>query len=389
MLSRLHPWSVGWCVAVMASCFVGCDASVPKAPSAGGPAGGHSSEQKQAGATAQPNAAGGKKRIILLTNGNSPFWDACRAGLQDAEKEFKLEEAGFTAIMETNDGTPAGQIDKLKQYGSQGDVAAIGISVTKADNAAIADELRALQKKGVKILTIDSDVDRDKYRDARTAFVGTDNVVGGRVLGQCALGVRPDGGEFVAFVGLTEAQNAIERIGGFSEGAGEKFTKTDVMADDVQLDRARENVRNAIRNHPKVNTLVGIWSYNAPAIVDVVVGELKRRGDFSIVVFDAEPNTIIAMQEHQVDAMVVQNPYAMGHQGVRLMLALATDKKDVVTEMLPTLDQPNGDLFDTGLKVIVPDDKSPLKRDLFGPKVEFMTLDKFRAWLDQYGLKQS
>ena len=387
MLSRLRPWSFGWSVALMASFFVGCDASVPKAGTAGGPAAGHSGSPTHA--AAQASASGGKKRIILLTNGNSPFWDACRAGLQDAEKEFKLAEAGFTAVMETNDGTPAGQIDKLKQYGSQGDVAAIGISVTKADNAAIADELRTLQKKGVKILTIDSDVDREKFRDARTAFVGTDNVVGGRVLGKCAAGVRPDGGEFVAFVGLTEAQNAIERIGGFSEGAGEKFTKTDVMADDVQLDRARENVRNAIRNHPKVNTLVGIWSYNAPAIVDVVVGELKRRDDFSIVVFDAEPNTIIAMQERQVDAMVVQNPYAMGHQGVRLMLALAKDQKEVVSEMLPELGQPNGDLFDTGLKVIVPSDQSPLKADQFGPKVEFMLLDKFRAWLDQYGLKQS
>ncbi len=388
MLLRLRPWSFGWCVALMASCFVGCDASVPKAGPAGGPAMGHSGSPTQAAAQA-PSSAGGKKRIILLTNGNSPFWDACRAGLQDAEKEFKLAEAGFTAVMETNDGTPAGQIDKLKQYGSQGDVAAIGISVTKADNAAIADELRTLQKKGVKILTIDSDVDREKFRDARTAFVGTDNVVGGRVLGQCASGVRPDGGEFVAFVGLTEAQNAIERIGGFSEGAGEKFTKTDVMADDVQLDRARENVRNAIRNHPKVNTLVGIWSYNAPAIVDVVVGELKRRDDFSIVVFDAEPNTIIAMQERQVDAMVVQNPYAMGHQGVRLMLALTKDQKEVVSEMLPELGQPNGDLFDTGLKVIVPDGESSLKADQFGPKVEFMPLKSFREWLDKYGLKQS
>ena len=389
MLSRLRPWSFGWSVALMASCFVGCDASVPKARPAGGPATGHRGSPTPAAAAHEAAPAGDKKRIILLTNGNSPFWDACRAGLQDAEKEFKLAEAGFAAVMETNDGTPAGQIDKLKQYGSQGDVAAIGISVTKADNAAIADELRTLQKKGVKILTIDSDVDREKFRDARTAFVGTDNVVGGRVLGKCAAGVRPDGGEFVAFVGLTEAQNAIERIGGFSEGAGEKFTKTDVMADDVQLDRARENVRNAIRNHPKVNTLVGIWSYNAPAIVDVVVGELKRRDDFSIVVFDAEPNTIIAMQERQVDAMVVQNPYAMGHQGVRLMLALAKDQKEVVSEMLPELGQPNGDLFDTGLKVIVPSDQSPLKADQFGPKVEFMLLDKFRAWLDQYGLKQS
>lgn len=369
--------------ALLTLTLLGCDASVPKEKSAGTDKGSAASTSSSTG------SAAGLKRIILLTNGNSPYWDACRAGLQDAEKELKLKEAGYTAVMETNDGTPAGQIDKLKQYGSQGDVAAIGISVTKSDNIAIVDELRALQKKGVKILTIDSDVDRAQYRDARTAFIGTDNLVGGRVLGQCAKAVRPEGGEFVAFVGLTDAQNAIERVGGFAEGAGAKFIQKDLMKDEVQFDRARENVRNAIRNHPGVNTLVGIWSYNAPAIVDVAVGELKRRADFTIVVFDAEPNTITAMGDKQVDAMVVQNPYAMGYQGVRLMLALAADQKETVSEILPDLGQPEGDLFDTGLKVIVPDDASPLKADMFGPKVEFMTLDQFKAWLDKFGLKQS
>jgi ribose transport system substrate-binding protein len=391
MKSCSSRWSKAWLLAFVVAAFAGCDASVPKEKSSGANA--SKAGSSNGGGLGAPegaaSGAGGLKRIILLTNGNSPYWDACRAGLQDADRELKLKDAGFTAVMETNDGTPAGQIDKLKQYGSQGDVAAIGISVTKADNLAIVDELRALQKKGIQILTIDSDVERSQYRDARTAFIGTDNLVGGRVLGQCAKGVRPDGGEYVAFVGLTDAQNAIERIDGFGEGAGEKFVRKDVMADEVKLDRARENVRNAVQNHPEVRTLVGIWSYNAPAIVDVVAGELKRRAEFSVVVFDAEPNTITAMANGNVDAMVVQNPYAMGYEGVRLMLALAKDRQDDVKTMLPNLGQPDGDLFDTGLKVIVPDDKSPLKPDMFGPKVEFMKLDQFKEWLDKYGLKQS
>ena len=33
------------------------------------------------------SGSGGEKRIILLTNGNSPFWDAGRAGMQEAEKD--------------------------------------------------------------------------------------------------------------------------------------------------------------------------------------------------------------------------------------------------------------------------------------------------------------
>ena len=63
-----------------------------------------------------------------MTNGNSPFWDAGRAGLEDAQVELKLAEAGLQASLEVNDGTIGGQIAKLRQYKSQTDIA--GIAVT-------------------------------------------------------------------------------------------------------------------------------------------------------------------------------------------------------------------------------------------------------------------
>lgn len=387
MFFHSRPWSVGWCVALMASCFVGCDASVPKSgPSSGKAATGHDGAQ-----TAAAHAAvvpGNAKRIIILTNGDSPYWDACREGLNAANSELKLADAGLKAVLDVNDGTPQGQLSKLQQYGTQSDIAAIGVSAIDANNVAVADELRSLQKKGVKVLTIDSDLDRAQFRDARFAFIGTDNLTGGKVLGTCAKGLKADGGEYVTFVGRTGAQNAIERIDGFGQGAGEKFVAKDKMADDTDKALARENVRNAIRNHAGLNVLVGIWSYNAPAIVDVV-RELDRRKDFTVVVFDAEPGAITAMKDGQIDAMVVQNPFMMGYQGVKLMQAMIADDKAVIAELLPNHGQPEGDIIDTGLKVIVPRDDSALKADQFDKSVEFLTLPAFQDWLTKYGLTGS
>jgi ribose transport system substrate-binding protein len=339
-----------------------------------------------------PTAVGlgtvGAKRIIILINGNSPFWDTCRAGLQEAEKDLKLHESGLKAILEVNDGTPQGQLDKLRQFASQADVAAVGVSAIDAANPAIADEMRQLKHKGIQIITIDSDIDRDKMRDARFAFIGTDNLVGGRELGKCARGLRPEGGEYVTFVGRVNAQNAIERVGGFRQGAGEKFTSLDNMGDLNDRSRAKDNVRNAIRNHPSLKVLVGIWSYNAPAIVDVV-DEMKKRKDFTIVTFDAEPNAIGSMATGMIDAMVVQNPYQMGYQGVRLMKALVQNDQATIKEMLPDLGKPDGDLYDTGLKVVVPDGETPLKPEMFEKKTEFLRLGEFRSWLAKYGLQGS
>jgi ribose transport system substrate-binding protein len=276
----------------------------------------------------------------------------------------------------------------LQQYGTQSDVVGVGVSAIDAQNVAIADELRNMQKKGIKVVTIDSDIDRAKFSDARYAFIGTDNLTGGKVLGQCAKGLKPEGGEYVTFVGISGAQNAIDRIGGFAEGAGDKFVSADAMEDGGDRPKARENVRNAISNHPNVSVLVGIWSYNAPAIVDVV-REANRRKDFTIVTFDAEPIAISAMAEGNIDAMVVQNPFQMGYQGVRMLSALVGDKKEVLAEMLPNKGKPEGDLYDTGLKVVVPNAESPLKADQFGKNVEFNTLDQFQQWLKKYNLTGS
>lgn len=374
----LHPLRLSCllCLGVIAFA-AGCASEIPKEATRT-PANG-----------ASPSAGSGKatKRIIVLTNGNSPYWDACRAGVQDANTQLKLAEAGLVAEMEVNDGTPQGQIDKLRQYGSQSDIAAVGVSAIDASNAAVADEMRNLQKKGIAVITIDSDLDREKFRNARSAFVGTDNLAGGKVLGMCAAALKPDGGEYVTFVGRTGAQNAIERIGGFGEGAGPKFTAKDSMGDDLDRTRAKDNVRNAIGNHPNLNTLVGIWSYNAPAIVDVV-RELKARDKYSIVVFDAEPSTIQAMADGDVDVMVVQDPYRMGFDGVKLLKAII-ENDDKVQNALIWEFVKGMDILDTGLKVVVPNDASPVMKLKLGEEVKVQTLSDFKAWLEKYGLAGS
>lgn len=336
-----------------------------------------------AGCSSASSPASNEPRYVVLMNGNSPFWDAVGHGLKKAGADLKVN-----AVLETNDATPKGQIDKLRQFTTQSDIAGVAISVTDAANPAIADELRKLRAKGVAVITLDSDLDRAQFGDARAAFVGTDNLAGGRALGITAKNLRPDGGAFVQFVGRTGAQNAIERMDGFVAGAGDKFKQLDRMGDENDRSKARDNVRNALRNHPDLNVLVGIWSYNAPAIADIVK-EMNVRDKTTVVVFDAEPLAIEEMAAGNIDAMVVQNPYEMGYQGVRLMKALKADDKATIAELLPNLGQPGGDLYDTGLKVVVPNENSPLKPEMFEAKTQFLKLSEFREWLNKFGLTGS
>jgi ABC-type sugar transport system substrate-binding protein len=65
-----------------------------------------------------------------------------------------------------------------------------------------------------------------------------------------------------------------------------------------------------ITKYSDLSLLVGIWSYNAPAIVDVVK-EKNAREKFTIVTFDAEAIAIQQMGEGMIDAMRWPNSKAI------------------------------------------------------------------------------
>ena len=373
-------WILALVVGVGLAVVAGCG---PKAaaPTAGTPA----------------SAPQGVKRFIFITNGDDPFWDACNAGLVEGARRFGLEERGLRAVMEKNNGTAQGQIEKLRQYGSQSDIAGVAISVIQADNAAIVEEMKNLAARGVKIITVDGDVNRDAFRDARPYYIGTDNIVGGRLLGRAARAIlaargRTSGG-YVQFAGFTDNDNARARMNGFREAVGEAYTEVDRMPDEMDLTRARDNVRTALVNHPGLAALVGIWAYNAPAIAEV----MEERGARSTaekmltaVTFDAQAAALERMAEGKIDAMVVQNPFEMGVQTVRLLRAMHEADDATVAEMFPNRGQPDGDLLTTGLRLIVPDTDPLVKpEDIDIDGYEYLPLSRFREWLAQYGLSSS
>ena len=110
------------------------------------------------------------------------------------------------------------------------------------------------------------------------------------------------------------------------------------------------------------------------------------RDQVKIVGFDAEPPAIEAMADGMVDVMVVQNPYQMGYQGVKLLKAMVEEDQATIDEILPHRDAENGDLYGTGLKVVVPDGETPLDGKMFDSTTEFLTLSEFRKWLAENGL---
>ena len=342
------------------------------------------------------------RRFIFITNGDDPYFDVLNAGLQAGAEKFALADKGLEVVMEKNNATAQGQIDRLRQLVTQADVAGVAISVIQAENVAIVEEMKRLTEKGVSVITVDGDINQKLFSDGRPYYIGTDNSIAGRLLGTAGKKVLQSRGitegGFIQFTGFTDNDNARARMDGCREAIGASYSEVDRMADSFDHSRARDNVRTALVNHPDVKALVGIWAYNAPAIAEVVA-ERGVRDQVSIFTFDAAAQAIEHMANGNIDCMIVQNPFEMGVQTVRLLLAMQEGKDADITNMFPNYGQPGGDKFTTGLRLIIPDawendedapiSKKDLESAVSAGTLEVLSLSVFREWLKKYGLSSS
>ncbi len=106
--------------------------------------------------------------------------------------------------------------------------------------------------------------------------------------------------------------------------------------------------------YPDVAALIGIWSYNGPAIVNAVKAAGKA-GQVKIVCFDEEDDTLAGVRDGDIYATVVQNPFEFGHQAITLMAKVLGGDKSAIPDskqiIIPTraIKKDNVDAFQTEL----------------------------------------
>lgn len=284
-------------------------------------------------------------KLAILANSASDFWTYVKAGAEKATQEVPNVSVEVKLVP---DGTPSEQtriFDDLLVKGTDG----IAISpLDSANQAAMID--RGTQK--ALISTTDSDAATSK----RAFYVGTSNVDAGRQAGELIKKAIPDGGKIMIFVGKRDAQNAKERIQGLEEVLkGSNVSVIDIRTDDTDRVRARQNVADTLVKYPDIACLVGIWSYNGPAIVNSVKTAGKA-GKIKVVTFDEEDDTLQGIKDGIVESTVVQNPYEFGHQSTLLLAKTLRGEEVQIPEnkqvIVPTraIDKSNVDEFWANLK---------------------------------------
>lgn len=299
------------------------------------------------GLTASSCQRSHKIKLAFVTNNASEYWAIARKGVDKAAAELK--DRVEVDYQMPGDGSAAEQqriADNLMANGVQG----IAISPVNADNQT--QMLNNLSKQAVTITQ-----DSDAPKSDRACYIGTDNVAAGRQAGELLKEVLPQGGKIMVFVGMADNRNAQERYQGLKEAlAGTKIEIIDLRTDDTDRVRAKRNPADALVTYPDLVGMVGLWSYNGPAILNAVT-EAGKVGQVKIVCFDEEAETLAGIKSGGIHGTIVQQPFEFGYQSIVTLAKMVAGDRS----MIPP-----------GKQIFVP--TIVLKRD---------GVDAFKAKLDQ------
>lgn len=266
------------------------------------------------GEEAAPSSS--KVSLAFVTNNPSDYWTICRKGTEAAAKELGNVDIQF--IMPA-DGTAATQKQDVDDVIAKG---VKGIAISPVDPANMTPDLNKWAAQ-VPLITSDSDA----AMSSRLCYIGTDNHAAGVMAGGLIKAALPQGGKIMLFVGKKDAQNAHDREMGIRDALkGTKIVILDVRTDDADHARAKQNAADALTSTPDLAGMVGLWSYNAPAIYSAVK-EANKLGKIKIIGFDQEVDTMNGIKSGGIEGTIVQQPYLFGKESVELLAKLAQGDK--------------------------------------------------------------
>ena len=252
--------------------------------------------------------SGQRHKVVLVAKSTqTEFWLSVFAGAQAAAAEYNVELTTMGPETEEDYETQNRMVAEAVADGAE---ALVFSAIDYENNAAAVD---AAGQAGVKIVSIDSGVDSDQVG----TYIGTDNYAAGRMAAQAAL----EGVEGELVVGLVNydesTANGQERERGVRDALTEsgRARVAASVTTLVEAGRAQTDTADLLRNNPEINAVI---AFNEPTSVGAAraVAELGLSDEVFLVGFDSNVATIDGLQEGSVDALIVQNPYAMGYLGV-------------------------------------------------------------------------
>jgi len=251
---------------------------------------------------------------VIIKATTSDFWQYVLIGAENAAKDNP-------AIHVTTYGPPS-EADMDKQLSILEDVISRkpdGIVISSTSSDATVPALEQAYDAGIKIVTIDNKVKTDKVH----SFLATDNVEGGgKIAKELVDGLKAKGIPLKGKVGFISAmagvQVLIDRAKGFTDKLKELAPDLEIIGPryvDNDVLKALSTAEDILTAHSDV---VGFFADNnstGDGLARVII-ERNLSDKIVAVAFDSDPEEIKALESGVLKALLLQDPYGMGYNGV-------------------------------------------------------------------------
>jgi ribose transport system substrate-binding protein len=278
------------------------------------------------------------KNLTLVTGTqNEPFYISLRCGAEAAATKagYQLttsEPAKFDATLQTE------KVNAL--IGA----APAGLLIAPTDENAMKAPIQQVKNAGAKIVEVDTSLADDSVA---ASSVSSDNTQGGKLGAQTLAQLVGDrSGTVLVLDTIAGTSTTNQRTAGFEDELKNhpKLTSIGIQFTQNEPAEAASKVTAALAAHPD---LVGIFASNLNSGEGAATGlrNAGMLGRVNLVGFDASPSEVDGLRKGEFQALIAQDPGAIGRQGVEQAVA-AIEGRPVqrqITAELHALTQQNMD----------------------------------------------
>lgn len=289
-----------------------------------------------------------KEYIAVIAKAvNSDFWHNVNNGVLSAATEYNVTVTFEGPENEENYYAQNSLIENAVKNGAD----AIVLSAIDYNNSV--DTVNAAVRAGVKVIAIDSDVNSD----AVSLFIGTDNIAAGKEAGKAAVdGFSADSEIIIGLVNYNaNTDNGNQREKGFREYIGTVSNAR--IAASVTAESNEKSATAAaeklLKQNPRINVIVGFNEWMTLGVGNAVknLGLSKK---VRSVGFDSNLISVGMLETGEMDALIVQNPFAIGYLGIEKAAALISGEslpsREIYTDVT-TVTKEN--IFDNDIQKIL------------------------------------
>jgi len=296
---------------------------------------------------AAPEAAKGIGPIAVIPKGTThSFWNSVLAGAREAAKENAVQ---ILWAGPDREGDREKQIQIVEDFIVKR-VAAIVLAPT--DARALVPIVERAANAGMPVDIIDSDIQTDK----RVSFVATDNYAGGSLAARHLAEILGGKGKVAVIKYMAGSASTTARERGFMETLQKDFPGIELVEDRYGMDTVETALSASEDVLTRHKDLDGIFASNESTSRGALraLESQRRAGRVKMIGFDAADALVRSLEAKGIDALIVQNPQAMGYHGVNS--AVSAIKGESVR-----------DRIDTGVELVTRDRlNSPEIRSLIG-----------------------